>query len=113
MPASGRYLRAAGGLGIAPVSRTHSGAEPAERDALQDVERRLEAELKWLERMESCGDSIRKNADTVSDEIRMTRKELEPLSTDRNSTLSALHIDLSDEAAARSPPISMTHASIQ
>ena len=107
------YLRAAVFLGMALVRRTHSSAEPGELDALHDIERRLEAELKRLERMESCTDSIRKNADTMSDEIRKARKALDRLISDGKSTLRALHIELYDEAAERSSPITMVQAPIQ
>ncbi len=107
------YLRAAVFLGIALVSRIHSSAEPGDLDALQDIEGRLEAELKRLERMESCTESIRKNADTMSEEIRKARKALERLITDGKSTLRALRIELYDEAAERSSPIAMAHSSIQ
>jgi hypothetical protein len=84
--------------------------------ALRDIEGRIEDELQRLERMEKHTESIRKNSDGISDEIRKAKRQLDLLLLDlllqkAKSTLTALNIELHDEAVERSTPMSLPKGS--
>ena len=79
--------------------------------ALRDIEGRIEDELQRLERMEKHTESIRKNSDGISDEIRKAKRQLDLLLQKAKSTLTALNIELQDEAVERSTPISLPKGS--
>jgi hypothetical protein len=54
--------------------------------------------------MEKHSDSIRKNVDGISDEIRKAQKALDVLHRKAKSTLRALNVELTDEAAEATSP---------
>jgi hypothetical protein len=55
---------------------------------------------------DSC-EGIRKNSDGIADEIRKAQRQLDLLLRKARSTLTALNIELDDEALERSSPISL------
>jgi hypothetical protein len=112
-PATDAYLHAAIFLGMALVSRSQTVGDAGDITALRDVEGRVEAELSRLEKMEKYSESIRKNVDGISDEVRKAQKALDRLLRNAQSTLRALNVELSDEAAERSSPIAAPGGSLE
>lgn len=106
-PASDAHLHAAVLLGMALVTRTRPAGDPGDIAALRDVESRIEAELSRLVKMEKHSDTIRKNADGISEEVRKAQKALDLLLRKAQSTLRALNVEVQDEAAERSSPIAV------
>jgi hypothetical protein len=78
---------------------------------MRDIEGRIEDELRRLEKMEKHNEGIRKNSDGIADEIRKAQRQLDLLLRKARSTLSALNIELHDEALERSSPISLSSES--
>ena len=66
-----------------------------------------------LERMEKHSESIRKNVDGISDEVRKAQKALDVLLRKAKSTLEALKVELHDEDAERSTPIGLPNGSFE
>ena len=81
------------------VTRTRTAGDAGDIAALRDIEARIEGELGRLEKMEKHSDAIRKNVDGISDEIRKAEKALDLLLRKAQSTLRALNVEVSDEAA--------------
>ena len=111
--ATNAYLQAAVMLGMGLATRSKTVGEPSDINALRDIEARIEAELKTLGSMEKHNESIRKNSDGISDDIRKARKGLEALVAKAQSTLRALNISVGDEAAERQTPISLPQATTE
>jgi hypothetical protein len=106
-PSGQAYLQAAVLLGLGLVSRTKSAGDEGDITALHDIERRIEAELKRLGTMEKHSETIRKNVDGISDEIRKAHKALDLLLRKAQSTLRALNVETTDEALETSTPIGL------
>lgn len=104
-PATDMRLEAAILLGTALATRIRTVGDDGDITALRDIEGRIENEVRRLEKMEKSCDSIRRNADTISDEIRTGRKKLDILLRDSRKTLTALKVELVDEAAERETPM--------
>jgi hypothetical protein len=81
--------------------------------ALKDIEARIEAELSRLEKMEKYSGNIRKNVDEISDEVRKAQKALDLLLRKAQSTLLALKVELHDEDAERTSPITLPGGSLE
>lgn len=112
-PATDPYLHAAILLGMCLATRSQKAGDPGDITALRDLESRIEGELSRLERMEKHSDSIRKNVDGLSDEIRKARKALDLLVRHAESTLRALNIELDDEVTAAGSPILLSAGSLE
>jgi hypothetical protein len=109
--ASDAYLHAAILLGLALATRVRTVGDQGDLKALRDIEGRIEDELQRLDKMEKHTESIRKNSDGISDEIRKAKRQLDLLLQKAKSTLTALNIELHDEAVERSTPISLPNGS--
>jgi hypothetical protein len=109
--AADAYLHAAILLGLALATRVRTVGDQGDLKALRNIEGRIEDELQRLERMEKHTESIRKNSDGISDEIRKAKRQLDLLLQKAKSTLTALNIELHDEAAERSTRISLPEGS--
>lgn len=111
-PATNAHLHAAILLGMGLVTRTRTAGDPGDIGALRDIESRIEAELGRLEKMEKHSESIRKNVDGIGDEIRKAKKALDLLVRKAQSTLRALHVEVSDEAAEIASPLMLPPGSL-
>lgn len=112
-PATDAWLHAAILLGMALVTRARTAGDAGDIAALRDIEARIEGELGRLEKMEKHSDAIRKNVDGIGDEIRKAQKSLELLLRKAQSTLRALNVEVSDEPAEASSPITLPKASLE
>ena len=72
-------LHAAILLGMSLVTRSRTTGDAGDITALKDIEARIEGELSRLEKMEKYSNSIRKNVDDISDEVRKAQKALDLL----------------------------------
>jgi hypothetical protein len=106
-PAAEPYLHAAILLGLGLATRGRTMGEQGNVEALRDIEGRIEDELRRLEKMEKHNEGIRKNSDGIADEIRKAQCQLDRLLKKAKSTLTALNIEVRDEAIERSTPISL------
>lgn len=104
-PATDMRLEAAILLGSALATRSRTVGDEGDINALRGIEKRITDEIHRLEGMEKSCDSIRKGADSISDELRKARKKLAVLLRDSQKTLTALKVELTDEAAERDTPI--------
>jgi hypothetical protein len=104
-PGSLPLFQAAIMLGVGLVSRHRAVADDADLAALQDAESRLLSEVERLEKMEKAVESIRRQADLLSGEIRKGQNALNLLVRNTKSTLSALNAEIVDEAAEHASPI--------
>jgi hypothetical protein len=107
-PNSDPYLHAAVLLGMALVARSRTTGDAGDVASLRDIEQRIEAELARLAKMEKHSETIRKNVDGISDEIRKGQKALDLLVRKAQSTLKALNVELYDEAVERETPIALS-----
>lgn len=106
------YLHAAVLLGLGLATRGKRVRDQGDMEALRDMEGRIEDKLRRLEKMEKHNEGIRKNSDGIADEIRKARRQLDLLLRKARSTLTALNIELDDEAAERSTPITFSANSL-
>jgi len=112
-PATDACLHAAILLGMGLVTRIRTAGDAGDIAALRDIEARIEGELDRLEKMEKYSDAIRKNVDCIGDEIRKAQKALEILIRKAQSTLRALNVEVSDEPAEASSPITLPKGSLE
>jgi hypothetical protein len=99
------YLHAAILLGLGLATRSRTVGDQGDLDAMRDIEGRIGDELRRLEKMEKHNEGIRKNSDGIADEIRKAQRQLDLLLRKARSTLTALNVELHDEALERSSPI--------
>jgi hypothetical protein len=109
--ASDPYLQAAILLGLGLTTRVKTVGGQGDLEAMRDIEGRIEDELRRLEKMEKHNEGIRKNSDGIADEIRKAQRQLDLLLRKARSALTALNIELHDEALERSSPISLPYES--
>ncbi|MBZ4418660.1 hypothetical protein [Myxococcus sp. RHSTA-1-4] len=100
-------------LGMALVTRSRTTGDAGGLAAMRDVEARIEHELSRLAKMEKHSDTIRKNADGISEEIRKAQKALDLLLRKAQDTLRALNVELHDEGAEQGSPIGLPNGSFQ
>ncbi len=112
-PSTDSRLHAAILLGMGLAARIRTTGDEGDINALRDIESRIEGEITRLEKMEKCSDTIRRNADSISDEIRKSSKALDLLLRNAQSTLKALKIEVHDETAERASPIALPKDSLQ
>lgn len=106
-PSTDAYLHAAVLLGVCLVTRIKTVGDEGDIGALRDIEKRIEDELSRLEKMEKHSENIRKNVDGISDEIRKAQKKLDLLLRNARKTLTALNIEVTDEALEVKSPIAL------
>jgi hypothetical protein len=111
-PSTNARLQAAVLLGMALVTRSRPAGDAGDIAGLSDIESRIEGELSRLERLERHSDTIRRNVDGISDEVRRAQRALDLLLRKAQSTLRALNVELHDEAAERSSPIALPNESL-
>lgn len=107
------WLEAAITIALFLVSRTKSVGSEGDLAAMRDVEERIQAELKRIEKMEDCTQGIRRNCDNLEDELGKARKQFGILLRKAKETLTALNVELLDEAIERECPLHLPEASVQ
>lgn len=112
-PFTDAYLHAAILLGVGLVTRTKTTGDAGDIAALHDIEKRIEDEIGRLEKMEKHSEAIRKNVDGISDEIRKAQKKLDLLLRNARSTLTALNVEVTDEATEIESPIVLPKGSLE
>jgi hypothetical protein len=112
-PFTDAYLHAAILLGVGLVTRTETTGDAGDIDALHDIEARIEAELTRLGKMEKHSENIRKNANDLSHEIGVAQKKLDVLLRNAQRTLTALNVELTDEANEATSPLCLPKGSLE
>lgn len=107
-PATDPYLHAAVLLGVGLVTRAKAVGDAGDITAIHDLEARIEHELSRLAKMEKHNESIKKSADNISEEIRKAQKALDLMLRNAKTTLKALNVEVTDEAAEKASPIALT-----
>lgn len=110
-PGTDPYLHAAILLGLALVTRVRAVGDEGDIAAMRDVESRIENEV-GLERMEKSNDQIRRSSDSIGDELRKGKKQLDLLLRKARQTLTALNVQLVEEGEERESPISLPDGSL-
>ena len=90
---------------LALAQRRKAVVDRGDIAALADVEHRLGHEIRRLEVIAKSAESIRKQAEKISDEVRKGRKKLATAVEKAKETLLALDVELRDEEAETGSPI--------
>lgn len=104
-PSTDPFLQAAIMVGMALVARSKPTGDVGDIAALRDIEARIESELTRIDRMEKHAETIRKNTEGISDELRKAGKAFDLLLRKAQNTLTALRIEVVDERLERTTPI--------
>ncbi len=99
------YLAGALMVALALATRKQAKASEGDLKALQDIEERVVKEINRLERIKKLAETIRSNADKITDEVGKGEQQLRGIIEDAASTLAALNIELSDSQAEQASPI--------
>ena len=99
------YLHAAILLGLALASRQRRPDDAGDIRALADIEHRIQKELERLEKMRKLAESIRDDADKLTEEVRKGGNALDLLLRKAKSTLKALDVELTEAEEAKSAPV--------
>jgi hypothetical protein len=110
-PTTDAYLHAAILLGLGLATRGKRVGDQGDIEALRDIEGRIEDEIRRMEKMEKHNEAIRKNSDGIADEIRKAQHQLDLLLHKSKSTLTALNVELHEEAVERVTPITLGDSS--
>jgi hypothetical protein len=106
------YLHAAVLLGLALVSQQRRPDDAGDMQALADVEQRIQKELERLAKMRKLAESIRDDADKLTDEIRKGGNALDLLLRRAKSTLKALSVELTAVEDAKAAPVELPVGSL-
>ena len=106
------YLHAAVLLGIALATRKRHLGDTGDLQALTDVEQRIATEIERLAKIAKANESIRRQSETISDEVRKGREKLDILVCKAKETLKALNVEIQDEGVERQTPISFESDSL-
>jgi hypothetical protein len=102
------WLEAALTISLFLVSRSKSIGNEGDIAAMRDIEERIQAELKRIEKMDDCTHGIRRNCDNLEEELGKARKQFGTLLRKAKETLAALNIELVEEAAEPACPLELT-----
>lgn len=106
------YLHAAILLGLALASRQRRPDDEGDVRALADVEHRIQKELERLDRMRKLAESIRNDADKLTEEVRKGGNAMDLLLRKAKSTLKALNVELTATHDAQVAPVELPAASL-
>lgn len=106
------YLHAAILLGLALASRQRRPDDAGDIQALADIEHRIQKELERLGKMRKLAESIRDDADKLSDEVRKGGNALDLLLRKAKSTLKALNVELTEAEDAKATPVMLPAESL-
>ncbi|MEZ4447337.1 MAG: hypothetical protein R3B72_50130 [Polyangiaceae bacterium] len=110
-PYSDPYLHAALLLGLALATRKRHIGDPGDLQALADIEQRITAEISRLDKIRKANEGIRRQSDTIAEEVRKGQDKLDLLIRKAKSTLQALNVELHDEEMERESPIALPEES--
>lgn len=106
------YLHAAILLGLALASRQRRPDDAGDIRALSDIEHRIQKELERLDKMRKLAESIRDDADKLTEEVRKGGNALDLLLRKAKSTLKALDVELTEAEEAKSTPVMLSASSL-
>lgn len=106
------YLHAAILLGLALASRQRRPDNAGDLRALADVEHRIQKELERLDKMRKLAESIRDDADKLTEEVRKGGNALDLLLRKAKSTLTALDVELTEAEEAKLAPVMLPAGSL-
>lgn len=106
------YLHAAILLGLALASRARRPDDAGDIRALADIEHRIQKELERLDKMRKLAESIRDDADKLTEEVRKGGNALDLLLRKAKSTLKALDVELTEAEEAKSAPVMLPAGSL-
>lgn len=101
------YLHAAILLGLGLATRQLKPSQEGNIDALADIESRIQKELTRHQRMQRMAENIKKNADDLSDELRIGSDKMNVLIRNAKDTLKALNVELTESTEERGQPIAL------
>jgi hypothetical protein len=107
------YLHAALLAALSLATRKKSLVDSGDIKALEDVGKRIEAEISRLAKMKQYNDNIRRNSDSISEEIRRGEDKLDLLLRKAGDVLKALDVEVQDEEEERKSPVSAAHGSLE
>lgn len=91
--------------GLALAQRKKSDVDPGDLKALQDVELRILGEVERLAKMGKSADKIRREAESVMEEVKKGSVALTRVVEKAKATLRALNLEVSEEAEEEASPI--------
>ena len=106
------YLHAAILLGLALASRARRPDDAGDLQALADIEHRVQKELERLDKMRKLAESIRDDADKLTEEVRKGGNALDLLLRKARATLKALDVEVTEAEAVRSAPVLLPPGSL-
>lgn len=112
-PATDAYLHAALLAALSLATRRKALGDSGDIKALEDVAQRIEAEISRLAKMKQHNDNIRRNSDSISEEIRRGEDKLDLLLRKAKEVLKALNVEVQDEAEERRSPILPAKGSLE
>jgi hypothetical protein len=112
-PGTDAYLHAALLAALSLATRKKALVDGGDIKALEDVSQRIEAEISRLGKMKQHNENIRRNSDSISDEIRRGEDKLDLLLRKANDVLIALNVEIRDEEAERKSPVSVPYGSLE
>ncbi len=107
------YLHAALLAALCLASRKRVSTDECNVRALEDVAGRVESEISRLGKMRSHNETIRRNADSIAEEIRKGEDKLVLLLSKASEVMKALNVELHDVEAERKSPISLPAGSLE
>lgn len=106
-PTSDAVLKAAVFSATFMATRRSTNADQGDIEALQDVDGRIQAELKRITKMRKEVDKIVKASETLHDELRIGDKKLAKLLEKAKATLTALDVELHENEVEVENPIAV------
>jgi hypothetical protein len=106
------YLHAAILLGLALASRQRRPDDSGDLRALADIEHRIQKEVERLDKIRKLAESIRDDADKLTEEVRKGGNALDVLLRKAKSTLKALDVEITEAEDAKSAPVMLPAGSL-
>jgi hypothetical protein len=107
------YLHAALLAALSLASRKKANADEGDIRALEDVAERVEAEISRLGKMRTHNEAIRRNSDSVAEEIRKGEDKLALLLNKASDVMKALSIEVRDQESERKSPVVLPEGSLE
>ena len=112
-PRTDPYLHAALLAALSLASRKRMSTDEGNIRALENVAERIEAEISRLGKMRTHNETIRRNTDSIAEEIRKGEDKLALLLTRASEVMKALNAEVHDAEAERKSPISLPVGSLE
>jgi hypothetical protein len=112
-PRTDPYLHAALLAALSLASRKKANADEGDIRALEDVAQRVEAEISRLGKMRTHNETIRRNSDSVAEEIRKGEDKLALLLNKASDVMKALSIEVRDQESERKSPVVLPEGSLE